>query len=516
MLKSKEKEIQTLSTTLNERTLSKQKVSFTIFFLLLCLRHDIFIQEIDQLREKERASEMTIRGLEDEIRLLRKQNNEIDKLWRCSDEKLRMTNEDLLKKGARDMETVSKFSRANSDIDTQALQNAESQLRSLKRQCQQAEADAESYRQQMCSMSNKLQELEERRMCERASSSSARSKSADEKIERKSREQEAQFQSRISELQMLLTQRDSEVLVLKTQTKDADKAREDARLSQQRLTEIEREMSQLRSNLAAEVEKSKERDRLLGIASKAADERSELEKRIAQMEKERDNNREAQQKALGDKQNDLEALILCKAALERELQSSHRSVSDQNGLLCDAEARYRSVEAELKRQKTDVVGSLQQQLAELKQRLEQSLADGTNAENALVAARQEAERLKSELAARQAADAESLSRLCKIRELEAELRAEKQSGAEQRAALKTRIDALEARSRGSDKASSDECARLQQEMDALRKAHAQEVEGLRKRAEDGTAALEQFAKQVSARGFGRAPPNLLSSHNLRC
>jgi chromosome segregation ATPase len=451
-------------------------------------------QEIDQLREKERASEMTIRGLEDEIRLLRKQNNEIDKLWRCSDEKLRMTNEDLLRKGARDMETASRFSRANSDVDNQALQAAESQLRSLKRQCQQAEADAETYRQQMCSLSTKVQELEERRNCERVSTSSARSKSVDEKMERKSREQEAQLQARISELQGLLTQRDTDLLAFKAQLKDADKARDDARQFQQRFAEAEREVAQLRTSLAAEADKLKERNRLLELASSAADERAELEKRLALMEKERDRNSDAQQRALGEKQSDYEALLQSKAALEKELKTCQKSLSDQHGMLCDAEQKCRSLEAEFKRQTTDVAGSLQQQLAELKQRLEQSQADVAIAENAMNAARQEAEKLRAELAARQAADAESLSRLCKIRELEAELRAEKQGGAEQRAALKARIELLEERS--ANKTASDECARLQREMEALRKTHADEVAGLSKRAEDGASALEQFAKQV--------------------
>jgi len=63
---------------------------------------------------------MAKRGLEDEIKLLRKQNNEIDKLWRSSDDKLRMTNEDLLRKGARDQDAASKF-RANADNGGQSL-----------------------------------------------------------------------------------------------------------------------------------------------------------------------------------------------------------------------------------------------------------------------------------------------------------------------------------------------------------------------------------------------------------
>ena len=460
-------------------------------------------QEVDQLREKERASEMTIRGLEDEIRLLRKQNNEIDKLWRCSDEKLRMTNEDLLRKGARDMDTASKFSsrerdRANLEADNQALQAAESQLRSLKRQCQQAEADAESYRQQICSLSCKLQDLEDKKMFDRVGSSSARSKSADEKIEKKSREQETLFRSRISELELLVTQRDSELLCLKAQLKDSDSAREEARQLQQRLSEVDLEVANLRNALAAESEKLKERDRLLGIASNAADEHSKMEKKLVLMEQECEMLRDSQHKALGEKNGEMEALLKSKASLDKELKTSQKSLSDLQNLLCDAEQRCRSLEAELKRQASDVVGSLQQQLAELKQRLERSQGDVTTAENAVIAARQEAERLKTELAARQAADAESLSRLCRIRELEAELRAEKQSGAEQRTALKARIEVLEARSKGSDKAASDESARLLKEIEALRKSHAEEVAGLKKQAEEGTASVEAFAKQVLA------------------
>ena len=62
-LVGKEREHQKLNTTMTERVDKKQK-------------------EIEQLRDNARASEMAIRGLEDEIRLLRKQNNEIDRASR--------------------------------------------------------------------------------------------------------------------------------------------------------------------------------------------------------------------------------------------------------------------------------------------------------------------------------------------------------------------------------------------------------------------------------------------------
>lgn len=45
-------------------------------------------READMLRDKERASEMAIRGLQEEIKLLRKQHNEIDRSWRRSESSL--------------------------------------------------------------------------------------------------------------------------------------------------------------------------------------------------------------------------------------------------------------------------------------------------------------------------------------------------------------------------------------------------------------------------------------------
>jgi len=62
-LQSKDRDLQALNTTMNDRVDKKQK-------------------EIEQLRDNARASEMAIRGLEDEIRLLRKQNNDVDRASR--------------------------------------------------------------------------------------------------------------------------------------------------------------------------------------------------------------------------------------------------------------------------------------------------------------------------------------------------------------------------------------------------------------------------------------------------
>jgi chromosome segregation ATPase len=442
---------------------------------------------------------MTIRGLEDEIKLLRKQNNEIDKLWRCSDEKLRMTNEDLLKKGSRDMDLASRFSsrdRSTADGDNQALIAAESQIRSLKRQVQQAEADAESLRQQTSSLNSKIQDMEERKSYERTGTGSARSKSVDEKLDRKSREQEAAMQARISELERLLSQRDADLRALKAQLKDADSAQDEIRSLQKRLSEAEREIAQLRSALTGETDKLKERDRLLNLASNASDERAALEQRLAAMERERNSSQENQQKLMCSKDGEMSALVESKSQVEKELRECRQAISDKQAMLHGAQQKCLSLEADLKRQATDVVGPLQQQLADLKRRLELSQADVTTAEKALTAARQEVEKLKSELASRQAADAESLSRLCRIRELEAELRAEKQGSAEKQAALKARIDALEAKSKGSEKASGEESARLLREMEALKKQHAEEVALLKKRADEGAASVEAYAKQV--------------------
>jgi len=46
-------------------------------------RIDKKTKEVEQLQSTARASEMAIRGLEEEIRLLRKQNNEVDKIFRA-------------------------------------------------------------------------------------------------------------------------------------------------------------------------------------------------------------------------------------------------------------------------------------------------------------------------------------------------------------------------------------------------------------------------------------------------
>lgn len=116
-LQGKDRELAALNTTMNERVEKKQK-------------------EIEQLRDNARASEMAIRGLEDEIRLLRKQNNEIDRAARHGQG--RNTNQPAQSSG---------------DDELQAkLAAAEQQVRQLKSQVSQGEEDARSLRQKLAAL----------------------------------------------------------------------------------------------------------------------------------------------------------------------------------------------------------------------------------------------------------------------------------------------------------------------------------------------------------------------------
>jgi len=119
-LQSKEREMQTLNTTMTERVDKKQK-------------------EIEKLRDNARASEMAIRGLEDEIRLLRKQNNDIDRASRHGSG--RNTNQPS-PSGDEELQTK--------------LTAAEQQVRQLKIQVGQGEDEAHSLRQKLAALQAKL------------------------------------------------------------------------------------------------------------------------------------------------------------------------------------------------------------------------------------------------------------------------------------------------------------------------------------------------------------------------
>ena len=97
-------------------------------------------KEIDQLHDNARASEMAIRGLEDEIRLLRKQNNEIDRASRHGQQG-RNTNRPS----------------PTSDEELQKrLEAAEQQIRQLKLQVSQGEQEANVLRQKIAALEAQL------------------------------------------------------------------------------------------------------------------------------------------------------------------------------------------------------------------------------------------------------------------------------------------------------------------------------------------------------------------------
>ena len=91
-LESKDRDLQKLTATMNERVEGKDK-------------------QIEELRDNARASEMAIRGLEDEIRLLRKQNNEIDRAGRHG----RNTNQPDRASPTSDAEAQKKLARAEEE-----------------------------------------------------------------------------------------------------------------------------------------------------------------------------------------------------------------------------------------------------------------------------------------------------------------------------------------------------------------------------------------------------------------
>ena len=120
-LESKDRDLQKLTATMNERVEGKDK-------------------QIEELRDNARASEMAIRGLEDEIRLLRKQNNEIDRAGRHG----RNTNQPDRASPTSDAEAQKK------------LDAAEQQARQLKGQLARAEEEAGALKKKVVALEAQL------------------------------------------------------------------------------------------------------------------------------------------------------------------------------------------------------------------------------------------------------------------------------------------------------------------------------------------------------------------------
>lgn len=101
-------------------------------------------REANDLRDKERASEMTIRRLEEEVKLLRKQHNDIDKAWRRGDDKGGV-------RAATPKESVGREGAAANrpPFDMQRVESSGSEVLSLKKQLAAAEAELSEMRSKL-------------------------------------------------------------------------------------------------------------------------------------------------------------------------------------------------------------------------------------------------------------------------------------------------------------------------------------------------------------------------------
>ena len=414
-LQGKERELQTLNSTMTERVEKKQK-------------------EIEQLRDNARASEMAIRGLEDEIRLLRKQNNEIDRASRHGS--ARNTNQP-------------------SPSGDEELQNklaaAEQQVRQLKIQVSQGEEEAHSLRQKLAALQAKL-DVEK-----------AAQKGGD-KEDKSSQDKVAALEKAAAEREKEVKQLRGEVERLKAAVAKAEEAAEALKKQQQQPD---------KSPPSSEIELKELKAKLKSAEEKLASATEELQKKIKELE--------AARKAGDDAKKAFEAANSRAAALEAEMQSVQSKLSavekelgSVKDHLSKAQAEGEGLRIRGKQQEENIkardvrVAELEKKVADLQALIDsRDRSDGhanaelealrvrcqaaedaththkmaaTEARAVASLAKTKADTLEKQLSESQAtvgelrnrivelekADKEGLARLCRIRELEADCQATRQ------------------------------------------------------------------------------------------
>ena len=417
-LQGKERELQTLNSTMTERIEKKQK-------------------EIEQLRDNARASEMAIRGLEDEIRLLRKQNNEIDRASRHGS--ARNTNQP-------------------SPSGDEELQNklaaAEQQVRQLKIQVSQGEEEAHSLRQKLAALQAKLD--------------------AEKAAQKGGDKEDKGAQDKIAALEKAAAEREKDVKLLRGEVdrlkaavaKAEAKAEEALKKQQQQpdkpppssehelsLKELKAKLKNAEDKLASATEELQKRNTELEAARKAGDDAKKafeaansravaleaevqsLQSRLSAVEKELGSVKDHLSKA----QAEAEGLRIRGKQQEEHIKARDVRIAELEKKVADLQALINS------RDRSD--GHANAELEALRVRC-QAAEDATHThkmaatEARAVAslAKTKADALEKQLSESQAtvgelrnrivelekADKESLARLCRIRELEAECQTTRQ------------------------------------------------------------------------------------------
>jgi len=406
-LQSKDRDLQALNTTMNDRVDKKQK-------------------EIEQLRDNARASEMAIRGLEDEIRLLRKQNNDVDRASRHGQG--RNTNQPP---PPGDEELLSK----------------------LKTQVGQGEEEARSLRSKLATLQAQLD----------SQKTSQKSSDKDDKA----------AQSRISELEKVVAERDKEAKQLKGEvaslkaslakaqqaaaaaTKEADSKK--GACNDDQLKDVRAKLKAAEDKLAAATAELLKLTKELDSIRKSSEETIRGLRAVAQ-------SATARVQALDVQLNDaqltlsttLSQLAACKdeiKKLENEAEGLRMRGKSQQDLIKDRDARIISLQSQLtdlqvvveRQNKADMSEGLEKELEALRERCQaaedvshthkmaateaQALASiSKNKADVLGSQLTESETRMEELRKRVAelekAAREALARLCKIGELEAQLRSQ--------------------------------------------------------------------------------------------
>jgi len=402
-LTAKEQEMQTVSSALQDRISTKDK-------------------ELESLREVARASEMTIRGLEDEIKLLRKQNNEIDKHWRQSSEK--NLREEA---NARDR---------SSSGDAEKLAAAEQQLRQLRKQVQQGEVEANELKQKLLSMKS---ELDSRAVDKESHLKAEKAKEKIAVLEKQvlQRENEVkQLKSEISKLRSDLSSSDdkkkseSQVQELSEQVRAANEMMERERQEHKKTAEtLMKDLKDAKELLSSEKKCSAELNAAKATLEEKVKESLDLLKasrqQVDNLEKDMELKKQEMDKIVSSmNQKDVivqenEKLI---SSLRQQLKEQDKSdLHQQMQNLKDELEKSKLQEKDLQAAMNEAVSSLE----ENKRRILQLQASLSTAEESLSKAEASMVDMKKKLALLEASDSESLARLCRIRELEAELRTER-------------------------------------------------------------------------------------------
>eukprot|EP00960_Hanusia_phi_P001913 54905-Hanusia_phi.AAC.3 len=357
-----------------------------------------------------------------QIKLLRKQNNEIDKHWRQSSEK--NLREEA---NARDR---------SSSGDAEKLAAAEQQLRQLRKQVQQGEVEANELKQKLLSMKS---ELDSRAVDKESHLKAEKAKEKIAVLEKQvlQRENEVkQLKSEISKLRSDLSSSDdkkkseSQVQELSEQVRAANEMMERERQEHKKTAEtLMKDLKDAKELLSSEKKCSAELNAAKATLEEKVKESLDLLKasrqQVDNLEKDMELKKQEMDKIVSSmNQKDVivqenEKLI---SSLRQQLKEQDKSdLHQQMQNLKDELEKSKLQEKDLQAAMNEAVSSLE----ENKRRILQLQASLSTAEESLSKAEASMVDMKKKLALLEASDSESLARLCRIRELEAELRTER-------------------------------------------------------------------------------------------